>query len=165
MNPKEVKSMTDPEKIIKISRREKDSEISKTTGKPFIILLLLSIISVVQMFRFGMSDRYFLLIGGSFLTIVSLIIYGNSDFYVRKSGSQIIRPVLMIVGFIPYVFGCYLFFYEGIWRMRLLLNGFSLTTLSVSLCYFFSGYVVVMAIYKISEFVRLIDEGRIKIDD
>ena len=65
-------------------------------------------------------------------------------------------------GFVPNLFGCYLVFYEGFWRLRALLDGFVFSVLLVSVLYIVGGYAVVSAIYKASEFARAVDDGRIR---
>ena len=59
-------------------------------------------------------------------------------------------------GFIPYLFGCYLVFYEGLWRLGALLDGFSSVVVVVALLYIVTGYTVVLAIYRVNMLGRTI---------
>jgi uncharacterized membrane protein YhdT len=61
------------------------------------------------------------------------------------------------VSWVPYLCGCYLTFYEGFWRMRLLLEEFSIGTLLASVVFVVLGYMVVLGIYRVSELATKLD--------
>ena len=150
-------AMTKP--VEELSGREKTTLISRITTKAVIVLLVLAIVAAIQMFRLGVSGRYILLMAGSPLSIVALFLYANRIFFVDPATRRAERNGLKAIGFaivglVPYLFGCYLVFYEGLWRLRLLLEGFSVGVLVVVLLYVVGGYAVVSAIYNVTEYGR-----------
>lgn len=79
----------------------------------------------------------------------------------QKSWSKSLIP---IGGMIPYLFGCYLVFYEGLYRLRFLFQGFSFRIIIVACLFIILGYAMVEGIYHISEFGRQVDEGKIIVE-
>jgi hypothetical protein len=67
-------------------------------------------------------------------------------------------------GLVPYLFGCYLVSYEGLWRLRTLVDHFSVLTVILSALFVIGGYIVVNGTYRVSEFGRKVDDGRIVIE-
>lgn len=148
-----------------LSERHIDGFISHLITKGLVALIVTAIVSVVQMFRFGVGQHYSLLLAGSLLSMVVLFAYSNR--IVRERGEprrSFARSITILGGFVPYVLGCYLVFYEGFWRLRLLLDSFSVAVVAVALLWIVAGYVVVSAIYKVSEFGRAVDDGRLKLE-
>jgi len=85
--------------------------------------------------------------------------------YAGERGPTGIGPMLLAAGgSIPYVFGCYLVFYEGLWGFVRLINSFTFSSLLASAFYLVTGYAIVVAIYRVSEFGRAFDEGRIVVE-
>lgn len=138
--------------------------VARLITKGVAVLLVLAVVAIVQMFRVGANYRHALLLAGSLLSIAALFAYPAR--VARERG----RPQRSLAGFliglgglIPYLFGCYLVFYEGFWRLRSLLDGFVPSVVIVSVLYIVGGYAVVSAIYKATEFGGAVDEGRLKL--
>ncbi len=66
-------------------------------------------------------------------------------------------------GFLPYVLGCYLFFFEGIWQIVGLFKSFSFLRLVAALVFLVAGYSLVSGCHRVSAFARGLSEGRIVI--
>ena len=157
--------MTDLSKLGDLNGEKLARFVSRLTTKGLIVLIVVAIISVIQIFRLGVSERYILLIAGSLLSMV--VLFALSMRIVLDRGvprRSLIAFITVIGGFVPYLFGCYLVFYEGFWRLRLLQDEFSVTIVTIALLYIVGGYAVVSAVYKISEFGRAVGEGRVKLD-
>jgi hypothetical protein len=146
--------------------RELNSLLAKLVTKGALTALMMFVISLIQVFMDGATGRNLTLLIGSALSGMALFFYvsfvgvtgGNKE---RRTG--FLPWFFVLVGFIPYLFGVYLFLYEGLWRLTRLLNGFSVRIILAGLFYTLGGYIIVGAIYKASEFGRVVSEGRIKI--
>jgi hypothetical protein len=143
-----------------------DMMVSKLITRGVVALLVLAVAAGVKMFRHGAQGHYMLLLVGALFTIVSLWAYPA---YIASERGQVRRAwwralFITVAGLIPYLFGCYLVFYEGFWRMRGLLDGFSASLLVVSLLFVVGGWQVVNSIYKATEFGRAVSEGRVKFE-
>lgn len=102
---------------------------------------------------------------GAILSVVAMIAYGlliAIDKGRKQKGWS--KSLIAIGGFIPYSFGCYLVFYEGLYKLRFLLHGFSFRTIIVACIFIVVGYTIVQGIYHISEFGRQVDEGKIIVE-
>ena len=146
--------------------REFDLFLAKLITKAIVPALVVALVTVVQMLINGITNRYLFLLAGALLSglascgpVVVIALEAKAG-GPRKS---ILSVLLALGGFVPYLFGSYLCFYEGIWGLGRLLNHFSLVTLVGGIFYIFAGYMIVMAIYWISEFACAVDEGRIQI--
>ncbi len=64
------------------------------------------------------------------------------------------KCLLSPLSHIPYVFGLYLFFFEGFWRLAKVLNGFSYFELALAAFFFLGGNMVVSAGYMATEYVH-----------
>lgn len=157
--------MTESSEPQNLSDTEVKHFIARLNTKGVTVLIYLAIIFAVQMFRLGVTDRYILMLAGSVLSMAVLYAYPRCA--VRDGGKPERSPVgaiLAIAGFIPYLFSLYLLLYEGFWRLRLLLDGFSVAVVIVAVLYIVGGYFVLMATHKVSEFGRAVTEGRIRIN-
>ena len=156
--------MTDSPQPPLLSGRERDLLISRLITKALTALAAVAIVSVIQALRLGVDWRYALLIVGSILSGVLLIAYPIR--IIRDHGKterDWTHSLIIFGGFVPYLFGCYLVFYEGFWRLRLLSNGFSFFVLAVASLFLLAGYLVVSGIYKATEFGRAVADGRIRV--
>lgn len=141
---------------------ELDMLVARLITRAMMVLLLVFLFGVVQLFRHGNRADYLILVVGSVLSGLALFGYG---FLTSKGPKSWARSLVAFGGLIPYLFGCYLVFYRGLWSLTALLNGFSWTLLVKPLGFVVLGYVVVVGIYRISEFVRKVDEGAIVLND
>lgn len=92
-------------------------------------LSLIFIIAILQLFTAGLSIRTVILSAGSTVSIA--ILFGLS---------RGIRQLLThLPSYIPYLFGLYLFFIEGFWRMTQLLRNFTIYELMMVFFYLIIG--------------------------
>ena len=147
--------------------REFDLALAELTTRGFIALFLVSAVAIVLMFKDGISDRTLLLLGGSVFS--SIGIFGFSWVIIQKVNAggpkRSIRGMLAsLSGLAPYVFGCYLTFYEGLWSGVRLFSNFTLGASLAVLFYLIAGYAIVLSIYRLTEFSRALDDGRIEVN-
>jgi hypothetical protein len=57
-----------------------------------------------------------------------------------------------------------LVFYEGLYGFVRLISNFTFGPLLASAFYLVTGYAIVVAIYRVTEFARALDEGRITVE-
>ena len=148
------------------ARRELDLFLAELSTKGFIASLLVAVVAVILMFQEGISARPAFLLGGALLSPIA--IFGYVWLMIRKADSggpkPGIGPMLFAAGgFAPYAFGCYLVFYEGLWGFVRLFDAFTFGSLLARAFYLVAGYAIVLAIYRVSEFGRALDEGRIAV--
>ncbi len=141
--------------------------VARLIFKAIFVTACILIYSTVQIFRVGLSNKYLILIFVSILSIVEMIAYIFVEFMMATGNRQKswTKALILFGGFIPYLFGCYLVFYEGLYRLRLLASGFSFRILIISCMYVIAGFVIVKSIYNITEFGKRLDEGKIVIEN
>jgi hypothetical protein len=147
--------------------RELDLFLVKLSVKGYIASVLVAILAVILIFQDGISTRTTLLLSGALTSPLAL--FGYVTLIVNKAyaGSPIkgMGPMLLAAGgSIPYVFGCYLVFYEGLYGFVRLISNFTFGPLLASAFYLVTGYAIVVAIYRVTEFARALDEGRITVE-
>ncbi len=156
--------MTDSTVQIIPSGRELDLLIARLTTKGLLASGVVAIIAVVLLVRDDFSTRSIILLAGAVASVAGLI--GYIAVVLRTAVAGVARrglvPMLLTFGgFAPYAFGCYLVFYEGLWGFWRLLDGFTFSSIIAAVLYLIAGYLIVLAIYGISEFGRALTEGRI----
>lgn len=147
--------------------RELDLFLVKLSVKGYIASVLVAILAVILIFQDGISTRTTLLLSGALTSPLAL--FGYVALIVNKAyaGAPIrgMGPMLLAAGgSIPYVFGCYLVFYEGLYGFVRLISNFTFGPLLASAFYLVTGYAIVVAIYRVTEFARALDEGRITVE-
>ena len=147
--------------------RELDLFLAKLSVKGYIASVLVAILAVILIFQDGISTRTTLLLSGALTSPLAL--FGYVALIVNKAyaGAPIrgMGPMLLAAGgSIPYVFGCYLVFYEGLYGFVRLISNFTFGPLLASAFYLVTGYAIVVAIYRVTEFARALDEGRITVE-
>ena len=116
-----------------------------------IALILVVIVTGIKLYVDGTGHRALVLFLGSALS--ALILYGLS--HPGSSVRQKLEKCLLSpLSHIPYVFGLYLFFFEGFWRLAKVLNGFSYFELALAAFFFLGGNMVVSAGYMATEYVH-----------
>jgi len=136
-------------------------EVSELIGKivtvPSLGMAVLAITYFIRLIHKGSSTRYWIILIGSLLSIVLLFAF-NFRFTAEngKAKRGLLSMALAFSAFIPYLFGCYLFFFEGLRRLYLLLSAFSFRALVRSLLFTGLGYMVVNAVYKSTVVVKKI---------
>ena len=146
--------------------RELDLFLAKLVTKGIVLAAVVAIVALVQMFMNGMTNRHLFLLAGALLS--GLALFGFVAVIVRDAEAggprkSFLSMLLGLGGFVPYLFGAYLCFYEGIWKFVRLFEQFSVGTIIAAIFYMIAGYIIVLAIYRVSEFGRAVDEGRIQI--
>ena len=139
--------------------------LARLVTVPLIALASLFIATVVQMLHHGVTARYWFLLAGSLAAAVFLAAFGM--LFVIDAGRKKKGVLPMLVawgGVVPYLFGCYLVFYEGLWRLRTLVDHFSIQTMVLTVLFVVCGYAVVNGTYRVSEFGRQVNNGQILID-
>lgn len=146
--------------------RELDLFLAKLVTKGIVLAAVVAIVALVQMFMNGVTNRYLFLLAGALLS--GLALFGFVAVIVRDAAAggpqkSFLSMLLVFGGFVPYLFGAYLCFYEGIWKFVRLFEQFSVGTIVAAIFYIIAGYIIVLSIYRVSEFGRAVDEGRIQI--
>ena len=139
--------------------------IARLTTKAILAAFFIIILSVVQIFRNGFTTRYLYLIFSAILSVAAMLAFGlliAVDKGRKQKGWH--QFLISMGGFIPYLFGCYLVFYEGLYRLRFLLHGFSFRIIIVACLFIILGYAIVKGTYNISGFGRQVDEGKIIVE-
>ena len=149
--------MPEPDNARALSQRELILLQGRLISKTYVVLIVLGIASLVQMVRYGANAYELGLLTACALSFVALVGYPiqGSDFIVHR----LLAFVLTYLGLVPYLLGCSLFFYQGLWRLQLLLDGFSGSVLLVALLYVVGWYAVVSAIYQLTQLRDAIDGG------
>lgn len=114
--------------------------IARITTKTFIALSMVFIFAAVQLIRHGTTSDYILLLVGSILSAVAIVAYALQVF-VEKNRRSVLLMIITLSGFIPYIFGAYLVFYRGFWRMKCLFAEFSIIILLEAVLFVLIGYV------------------------
>lgn len=148
---------------ITIHEGETSDLLAKLTTKAYISLFIVLFFSLFKIFRGGIvGNDYIVLLIGSILSITSLLSFGLQIIIDAGNKKRGLIPMLIgISSFIPYLFGCYLFFYRGLWYLTRLRTGFSIIVVLKSFVFILIGYSVVNGIYRLSELSRQVDEGAI----
>ncbi|MEW6088683.1 MAG: sulfatase-like hydrolase/transferase [bacterium] len=120
-------------------------------GKVLIASFLVGIFAVAKIFyNGGPGYRNILLIGGTVLTFFTMTIYGVLvAFYNDEKQDSWLKLFISFCGFFPFIFGCYLIFYESFWRAKLLLKEFSFQTILAGLFFLSVGLIIINGINKI----------------
>jgi hypothetical protein len=126
--------------------------------------LAVLIYSVVQLIIHGSQhNHYILMLIGSILSVLGAFVYIFASFAYGATGKKSILAMLCaFAGFIPYLFGCYLVFYQGFWGFKELSTDFSIWIVIKAVAAIFLGFRIVSSTYKITEIdksVRANPEG------
>lgn len=150
-----------------ILKNEEISEfMAKLTGVPCFGMLVLAVAVIVRLIQKGPNIRYWLILGGGLLSILILLGFQMLVLWEKGEKKRGLFPMFLAFSvFVPYLYGCYLCFYEGLWRLVRTFSTFSLWSLVLSLLFMVLGFQVVSATYKVTEFGRKVDAGIIRIED
>ena len=116
-------------------------------------LLVVIIYSIVQLIIHGAhNNQYLFMLIGSLLSIIGAFAYIFASYVYGATGKKSLLAMLCaLAGFIPYLFGCYLVFYQGFWGFKELSTGFSVWLIIKAVVSILLGYRVVSSMYKITE--------------
>lgn len=146
--------------LITMNESEFQQLITRLLSMPIAMHFLLFLWAGIQAIRGG-GTSYLILLLADLISAVTLFAFAM--LILLKAGVKAERSwVLWIIslgGYVPYFFGCYLVFYKGLWRLRTLLQGFSIMIILKAVVYLIIGYVIVDGIYKISALGNRIDDG------
>lgn len=146
--------------------RELDLLLAKLMTKGIVFAVIVAVIALIQMFMNGITNHQLIMLAGAVLS--GVCIFGLVAQIVRDAqagGRQpsFLSTVLVLGGFVPYLFGSYLCFYEGIWKLVHTFEQFSLERLIAAAFYTIAGYLIVLSVYKVSEFQRSVQDNKIMI--
>lgn len=147
--------------------REEVGEITGQFGaKALGFMLVLLVGSFVIIIRHGVSFRSIFFLVGPIVSATGLIVFNR--FVIEFAATGVLKRGLIpwlktTAAWLPYVYGCYLFFYEGLWQIVELFRSFTITRLLAALLCMVAGYVLVNAIHRITEFAAGLRDGRILI--
>lgn len=145
--------MSEQSEGINATYSELANGIGRATWMGVIPMIVLFTASVVVALRGGADRRYLVLALGALLSGAAVFAYAVL-LSMRLKGHIGRGWALMLVTFaalIPYAFGCYLFLYEGLWRLSNLRHGFSARLVLYSLLFTIGGYWLVSATHRLSE--------------
>ena len=137
--------------------------VARLTTKALLALAAVFVFAAISLLRHGLVGDYLFLLVGSIFSAAAIVAYAFSAFAPKGRKSWLLAGIAFS-GFIPYLFGSYLVFYRGFWRLKDLFATFSMLTIFKAACFVLIGYMVVSGIYKITEFVRMVDKGKIIIE-
>jgi hypothetical protein len=146
------------------------SQINETlynlAGKAIFALFPIFIYGIIQLFRVGILIDYLILLIGCILSVAAIMGYIINELVngIRKRKSHL-AMILAFGGFIPWLFGSYLFLIKGFWPLRFLLKGFSITLILKSLAFIVLGFIIVSNFHKITKVGENIRNGNFIIND
>lgn len=121
-------------------------ELGSLMTSVIILLLPIFIFSIVQIIKVGNEKDYLLLFIGCILS--SAFTFG----YMAKGQKRNMRTMLLsLAGFIPWIFGLYIFFVRGIGSVFELKNDFSFVVILKAIIFIFIGYKLLGKFYQITE--------------
>lgn len=117
---------------------------------PALAVLLYSIIQLIRVS--GGNNHYLFMIIGSFVAVVGAFIYVMASYTHSATGKRSILGMFSaFAGFLPYLFGCYLVFYQGFWGFQELSTGFSIWLIIKAVVAIVLGFRIVNSMYQITE--------------
>jgi drug/metabolite transporter (DMT)-like permease len=129
--------------------------VGRATWKAVLPMIVLFTASVVLVFREG-GQRYQLLAVAALLSASAAFAYAVLVSATLKGHVDRgwVPMLITFAALIPFGFGCYLFFYEGLWRLLRLRRGFSAHVLLFSFLFAAGGYWLVSATHELSEIAK-----------
>jgi hypothetical protein len=148
-----------------LNSAESSMFVGKLMAVPSLGLLALMIGTVVRLLQKAGGPRYWLFLAGSALSVITLFIFNIVVTERNQQRIGFLQRGLAFCLLIPYSFGCYLFFYEGLWRLLSLTKVISARTVIAGSLFTVLGYMVVMTTYRSTEFSKKVREGDILLFD
>jgi hypothetical protein len=126
---------------------------SKLQGELGVPLIIVAIYSIVCLIIYGNTgNQYLFMLVGSILSMAGIFAFVMASFSYGALGKKSFVAMLMtFAGFIPYLFGVYLTFYQGFWGFKELSTGFSIWLVVKSLGAIVLGFWIVNKTYQITE--------------
>ncbi|WP_330925147.1 hypothetical protein [Candidatus Sororendozoicomonas aggregata] len=133
-------------------------QLSHFARQAGIVLLLVTLITFLKLYYHGAGSRVLLLLSGS--TLSALILFGLS--YPESVIHQRLKTWLYSpCRYIPYLFGLYLFFFEGFWQLANLVREFSYTGLLLVALFFIGGNLIVSVGYMAMDYVESLRKNNV----
>jgi hypothetical protein len=154
--------MSSEQQPIVLRGRETGTAIGRLVWPGVFALAVVLVFAVARLITRGNSSDYLVLLVGSLLSGPIVLYWGLLAAIKPKRSWPL--ALLSWSAFIPYVFGVYLVGYRGIWRLVLLYKGFSWLQLVSAVIFVVLGWAVVNSLYRATEFVEAVHEGRVKLE-
>lgn len=123
---------------------------SKLGGKALTPCSIPFIYGIIRLFRHSLNDwQGWVLIIGALLSFIGIVTYNVALIDNKKSFRNMF---FCFFGLIPYLYGCFVTFYEGFWSLKLLFISFSWSKLIIPIIWIIIGYYIVNGIYVLTEF-------------
>ena len=133
----------------------------RISWKPVLGLATTAVLFLSASLLTGFSKSRILVILGALLSPPILFLYSRLTLRKRRG----VFPMLVgFSGLIPYVLGCYLVFFEGLWGIVGTFRVFALSSLLWSLGCCTLGLVIVYGMYPLTELCRAMDKGLITVN-
>lgn len=117
---------------------------------PALAVLVYSVIELIV--QGGQHNHYLFMIVGSFMSVLGAFAYVFASATYGTTGKKSFLAMLCaFAGFLPYLFGCYLVFYQGFWGFRELSVGFSVWLIIKAIAAIILGFIIVNSTYQITE--------------
>lgn len=97
------------------------------------------------------------LAAGGVVAIAGVFAFGST---LSTTSRSLRGAVAGLAGFIPYLYGLYLFAYEGLWSAAEL-SQFTLSALAASLFFIYFGYRIIYWTWQLSEIAGAVQSGRV----
>ena len=137
-------------------------ELALLTARPETRISFITIVTIVlgaiRGFRNGWPPTSLTLVAGGVLAILGMVRFGLSISTTAGSGERV-QP--SFGGILPYLYGLYLFAYEGLWSIRGLVQQFTLLHLLTTLLFIYFGYRVVYWTWQLTELADGLRTGSI----
>ena len=137
-------------------------EAGRIYATPAMALVAIAGLYVVAGIRTQFGSRDTIVILAALLSLPILFCY---PLLTPRDGARPSRglfgALVSLGALVPYVLGCYLAFYEGLWGLVRLFSGFSFSSLLWSVVSCVLGFTIVNGMYRLTELCRAVYEGRI----
>lgn len=134
----------------------------------FVCVILLAT-GIYLGFRDGWATRALIFGLSSVAALGGMWILGGQLMHHARTGRaerSVSNAIGALTGFAPYLFGVYLFFYEGLWGLVApVSSGFSITHVLGRLIFIYLGYKLVKWTYQMSEIGDQLSSGNLVIVD
>lgn len=130
-------------------------------GAAFLVVLL--IWTGIRMLWKEVDDRRIWILAASIMSLILFIVVPHV--MKAKVVPRLVKAIATLLLFLPFILGCYLVAYEGVWRLRFLDDGFSFGLVVAAFIYIVGGIGVVNSTYNISEFGRAMSTGIVRFEE
>lgn len=131
---------------------------SRPVTRILFICVPFAITGIVQGFWHGWDFNALALIAGALFAVLGAMMYDGA-IGAPKGPAWI--PGQAVLGFFPYLFGCYLVFIRGMWNGRDTLVDFSIGRLFATIAFVYLGYRIVHWTHVLSEIGESLRTGKL----